>query len=166
MKRAVICKFIWIRHPFLSVAFNNLHNRELEESHEEWSSHKIIFRNSVIRNLGRSLEASRQKIYQDRRKLFCTWLINWLFWHSAERNSVQLTRFILFTRKAVLHCSWCSSLSLSIYNCLVFFSKSLLLKSSLCSCSMVIDNRLTYWMRRMYVPRKTSHKTYASLVSY
>ena len=41
-----------------------------------------------------------------------------------QNQPVKLTRFILLTRKAVLHCSWCSSLSLSIYNCLPFSSFS------------------------------------------
>ena len=93
------------------------------------------------------------------------------WWGRREREElhqnqpVKLTRFILLTRKAVLHSSWCSSLSLSIYNCLVFFSKNLLLKSSLYICwwSLIIGLHI---MRRMYVPRKTSHKTYASLVNY
>ena len=41
-----------------------------------------------------------------------------------QNQPVKLTRFILLTRKAVLHSSWCSSLSVSIYNCLVFFLKA------------------------------------------
>ena len=184
---------------FFSVAFNNLHNRELEEGHEEWSSHQIIFRNSVIRNLGRSLEARDATIVAN-----CSApLINWLFQHSAERNSVhlrwnlflcaadkeglstrkrcflvsftdgvgekernstknqpvKLIRFILLTRKAVLHCSSCSSLSLSIYNCLPLQLAIYLF--------LVVDHKSTYIiMRRMYLPTKTSHKTYASLVNY
>ena len=38
--------------------------------------------------------------------------------NSDPPKSAKLTRFILLTRKAVLHSSWYSSLSLSIYNCL------------------------------------------------
>ena len=152
------CKVIWIRRPFLSVVFNNLRNRELEESHEEWSSHKIVFRNSVIRSLGRSLEVSRQEIYQDRRKLFCTWLINWLFWHSAERNSVQLTRFIyLLARRFYIVPDVLLFLYLSItaysFSLKAYFSKALYL---FVWWSLIIGLHI---MRRMYLPTKTSHKT-------
>ena len=86
--------YLWIYMDPTSFSFrcvNNLHKKELEERHEEWSSDQIIFRNSVIKELGSfvgGVEARDTRIVAN-----CSApLINWFFSHSRSLlNATQST---------------------------------------------------------------------------
>ena len=84
-----------------------------------------------------------------------------------KRNSTKISQLNLFylLAKVVLHSSWCSSLSLSIYNCLLLLLKAYFLTALYLFVwwSLIIGLHI---LRRMYLQTKTSHKTYASLVNY
>ena len=66
-----------------------------------------------------------------------------------HQKSAKLTRFILLTRKAVLHSSWYSSLSLSIYNCLpnLFLSLSSSLYLFACVAKMFAFKKSNDWIK-------------------